>query len=270
VGRNNKKLFMMKMKIAFLALIGFLVSCSNPNKVYIEKVKQKVKEDALGVEVNYKSLTFDWTDTLYVREKISEFEKVFGERLNVIIDFEYFVKDNFEKGKIFSKSYLTKSRLEELRNWEKNERGIPFDKEYEDYYAFAFDNRGASAWVSQLCNQIEETDSLLNVYEDIEEGDLSLLKNSLWYYKRIDNFHSKLNPEPQLWAQISDELDFLRETKSKIDSLSAIGADKVIYYKALNMYKINNPFLNGAEQEIKQYFLFDADLNIIGREDFVK
>lgn len=41
-----------------------MASCSSPNKEYIEKIKQQVKEDALGVEMNYKNISFEWTDTL--------------------------------------------------------------------------------------------------------------------------------------------------------------------------------------------------------------
>ncbi len=259
----------MKKNLIILGLLGIIASCSNPNKEYIEKIKQQVKEDALGVEMNYKNISFEWTDTLFVGEKISELDKSFSERLSVILNLEYYAKDNFEKGKLFSLSYLTKNRLEQLRNWEKNNRGIPFNKEYNDYYKFAFDNRDASAWISELCNQIEETDSLLSEYDKLEEGNLFLLKNVLWYYNRIDNYHSNHKPE-SLWSTISEEIDALKEIKEEIDSLTIIGSDKVIHYKALNTYKINNPIFNGAEQELKRYFLFDSNLNIIGKEDFEK
>lgn len=260
---------MKKINIIALGLIGLLIGCSNPNQEYIEKIKQQVKEDAMGVEMNYENITFLWTDTLFVKEKLEKLQATYKERVNTILDIEFYVQDNFEKGKIFSGQYLTKKRVEELRNWEKNNRGIPFNKEYNDYYKFAFANRNASKWISELCNQIEETDSLLNEFENIEEGNLQLINNVLWYYNRIDNYNSNHKPNA-IWEKVSIELGELKELKVEIDSLSILNPDKVIYYKSLNTYKINNPILNGAEQELKKYFLFDDQFNIIGKEDFKK
>jgi len=166
-------------------------------------------------------------------------------------------------------NYLTKNRVEELRNWEKNNRGIPFNKEYNDYYKFAFANRDASKWISELCNQIEETDNLLSDFENIEEGNLRLINNVLWYYDRIDNYNSNHKPNA-IWEKVSAKLGELKGFKVVIDSLSILNSDKVIYYKSLNTYKINNPMLNGAEQELTKYFLFDDQFNIIGKEEFKK
>lgn len=260
---------MKNSKLIIAGLVGLTLGCSNPNKEYIDKIKQQVKEDALGVELNYKSQEFRWTDTLFVKEKLSEINQDFKERVNAILDLEYFTRDNYDRGNIFSKKYLTKDRVEQLRNWEKNNRGIPFNREYNDYYQFAFANRELSAWVSELCSQIEETDSLLNVYEYLEEGNLSLIENVLWYYNRMDVYHSNNNPN-KIWSTVSTELGQLKENKAVIDSLSGVNPNQVIYYKALNTYKINNPMLNSAEQELKKYFLFDDKFNITGKEDFSK
>jgi hypothetical protein len=259
----------MKKNLFILGLLGILGACSNPDKEFIEKIKLEVKKDAFGLELNYKNISFEWTDTLIVSEKVSEFEMNYQERLDLILNLEYYVKDNYKNGKLFSLTYLTKNRLEELRNWEKNNRGIPFNKEYNDYYQFAFSNRNASKWISELCDQIEETDRLLNEYDKLEEGNLQLIKNVLWYYNRIDNYRSNHNPN-EIWGAIFEEINLLEEINSKIDSLTIMGLDKVIHYRALNTYKINNPIFNGAEQELKKYFLFDSNLNIIGKVDFEK
>ena len=73
-----------------------------------------------------------------------------------------------------------------------------------------------------------------------------------------------------MWSKVLSELENLKLIKNEIDSLSKFDSDKVIYYKAFNIYIINNPLLNEAEQEIKKYFLFGSNLNIIGKEDFEK
>lgn len=220
---------MKKINLIALLFAGLAISCSNPNKEYIEKIKLKVKEDVMGVEMHYKNINFQWTDTLFVKERLSEIKQNYNDRLNTVLDLEYYAKDNFEKGKVFSKSYLTKNRVEQLRNWEKNNRGIPFNKEYKDYYKFAFTNRDASEWISELCAQIEETDSLLNNYESIKEGNLKLLENVLWYYIRINDYYSNHNPD-EIWTKVSAEFAQLREMEVKIDSLSTLNPEQVIYY----------------------------------------
>ena len=260
---------MKKINFIALGIIGLTISCSNPDKEYIGKIKQQVKEDAMGIEMNYENINFQWSDTLFVKERLGEFQENYENRLNTVLGLEYYVQDNFEKGKIFSKKYLTKKRVAELRNWEKNIRGIPFNKDYKDYYKYAFAKRDASNWLSELCDQIEETDSLLGKYKSIEEGNLQLIGNILWYYDRIDSYKSNNKPNV-IWNKVSTELGELKEIKTEIDSLSLLNPDKVIYYKALNTYKINNPILNGAEQELKKYFLFDDQSNITGKENFKK
>ena len=260
---------MKKTNLITLLILTLMVSCSNPNQEFIEKIEVQIKEDALGVDLNYENISFEWADTLFVKEQLSELQINFEEALDNIINLDYHVQDNFEKGKIFSQLYLSKSRIEELRNWEKNTRGIPFNDEYNDYYQFAFANRDGSKWISELCTQIEETDVLLQKFESIKEGDLALLKNVLWYYTRIDNFNSNGSPN-KIWAKISTALEELTAIDVKVDSLLNINPNKVIHYKGFNKYKIINPLLNNASIEVERYFIFDNELKIIGKMDLTK
>lgn len=109
----------------------------------------------------------------------------------------------------------------------------------------------------------------MNNYTQIDEGDITLLENILWYYKRIENYQSNNNPE-EIWSNLTTILEEIRRNKSQIDSLSSLEPNQVIYYKSLNTFKINNPIFNGAEQELKQYFIFDTNFNIIERIDYKK
>jgi hypothetical protein len=118
------------------------------------------------------------------------------------------------------------------------------------------------SWISELCNQIEETDSLLSVYDEINEGNLDLFQNSLWYYEHIDNYVSNGNPS-QIWAKVLNELTELRQINLDLEGLLKLEPNKVINYKASNIYKINNPLLNGAEQEVNNTVLFNSELEII-------
>jgi hypothetical protein len=270
---------MRKSNILTFAIAAMTLGCANPNAEYIEKINKQVKEDAMGVELNYENIQFQWTDTLRVGEKLASLDEQFNERLKSIMEIEFYVKDNFEKGKIFTKDYLTKDRFTELRNWEltvRNSNENSYDGQgslgsdnHKDYFEYAFANREASSWLSELCNQIEETDSLLTIYDELEDGNLGMIQNALWFYKRIESYHTDLKPS-DLWDKVGTELTELKELKTEIDSLTSLDPLQVIHYKALNTYKINNPELNGAEQELKRYFIFNAQYKIIGKEDAEK
>ncbi|MCL7754998.1 hypothetical protein [Polaribacter sp. Z022] len=265
---------MKNYKPILLILFSLFISCSDKNQEHLEKVKQRVKEDALGVDMKYKNIEFQWIDTLFVKEKLTSLKKINNTEIQSILDTEYFVKDNFKTGKLFTKEYLTKERIIELRNWEtkvahSDNSGYYKKQGYKDYLDFAFKNRNASKSISELCNQIEKTDKLLEKYNKIENGDLELIENSLWYYKRIDDFESNNKPE-KLWSNLYSKLETIKSNQILIDSLSKLNPDQIIQYKSLNKFTINNPILNGAEQELKEYFIFDKDFNITERIDFKK
>lgn len=194
-------------RLILILLIGTIYSCSSSNKEYIDIIKQQLKDDSQGLELNYKNLEFKWVDTLKVHEKLLDYEQDFKNGINEILAIDYYVKDNFKEGKLFSKVYLTYDRLNELRNWERNRRNessmesakVINDEsiyKFQDYYEYAFENRTASSWLIRLCAQIERTDSLLKNYNELEEGNIDLMKTALWYYNRIDDFHSNHNPDP--------------------------------------------------------------------------
>ncbi len=262
---------MKKTKILLIGLLALIFGCSNPNSEFIDKVKQYVKEDAMGIELNYKNLEFKWIDTLYVKDELATLNENFNERLKTIKDIEFYFKDNFEKGRIFTKSYLTKDRLVEIRNFQNKVRDYLYkDNEYKSYYDWLFDKDNCdSEWCNTLRNEIEYMDSLIKNYKDFNDNDLNFLKSICWHYKYIDSYYSKKNPDA-IWDKVDNEISDLKELKAKIDSLSDLDPDNVIHYKALNIYKVNNPMLNGVEQEIKRYFIFNSEHDIIGKKDFEK
>ena len=61
---------MKKLIYLFLALT--ILACgSDSNQVYIDKVKQQVNKDAMGVEMKYKNVSFEWVDTLTVKKQLA-------------------------------------------------------------------------------------------------------------------------------------------------------------------------------------------------------
>jgi hypothetical protein len=179
------------------------------------------------------------------------------------------VKDNFEKGKIFSKNYLTKERLTEIRNFQNDVRESMYPSDgYKNYYDWLLEEKNCdSEWCKRLRKEIIFLDSVIQNFENFYHSDLNFLKAICWHYKYIDSYYSNKNPDP-IWEKIEAEIIDLSIVKSSLDSLAILEPEKVIYYKALNTYKINNPIFNGAEQEIKRYFFFNSNKEIIGREEF--
>lgn len=266
----------MRIFPSLMLILSFIVfGCSDPNNKYIEKVKKRVKDDAIGVELNYKSISFNWIDTLYVREIQTELNNEYNKHKNTILKTELKIKD-IGRGKVFSKSFLTTEKYTELRNWEKNV-GHPnvyswgstaswVEDGYKDYYEFAFANRSKSIWLEELCVQINQTDSLLAVYDKIEDGDLVFTENVLWFYKGIAHFHNQKNYS-KLFKLISKTIGEMKKIKTKTDSLSTLNPEQIINYTAQNIYTINNPLLNGAEQELKVNFIFNSNFEIVDREN---
>lgn len=247
------------------SLVLALVGCTNPNEEYIETIRLHIKTEANGVEMNYESLEFKWIDTLHVHEQVTALTQLYADNLKAVIGLETFIKDDFIPGKVFSKNYLTLDRFKQLRDWEKIIRGVPFDEEFSDYYAFAFSNRTSSPFISELCDQLEKSDSLIQHFESIEEGNLALLSNVLWYYQRIDYYESNGQPNP-IWDTVRSALNDLNAIQQSIDSLSQMDPQQVLEYKAYNAYQVNNPAYNGALQEVKKNYIFNPTFSIIGEE----
>ena len=238
-------------KIIIILLIVPMISCTevNPN---LDKIKVKVKEDAMGVEMNYKSISFNWVDTLSVGKQIAKTTAKYDDGINTILNNNYYSED-----------ILTKKALMKLRGFEDRVRGST-PKGYKSYEAFAFANRDASPFISALCNQYEETDRILSDWDNLEKGDLSLIRVATWFYEREDSFNGNSRGD---WSVIIDMVNMLEKLQSEAKLLSERDSNEVIEYKAYNVYTITNPLLNGAEVEVKKYFIFDNELNIIRTED---
>ena len=246
---------MKKLIYLFLALL--IVSCSSDsNQVHIDKVKQQVKKSAMGVEMNYKNITFKWVDTLTVKKQLTIFNTEYEKGISVIINSPYFSKD-----------VLTKKELISLRSWENGIRDTPFKydgKKYKNYEGFAFANRDMSSFIADLCNQFEISDKLIKNWDNLGEGNLELIKNANWYYQRKANYNGT---SEDFFTSITTLVEALEELQTEIGSLSDLNPNDIIEVKALNNYKINNPLLNGAEVDITKYFIFDKDYNVIRTED---
>jgi hypothetical protein len=257
-------LFRVSKKIQLLSLSFIILSsCSNQNDSYIDAIKENVKRNASGVELNYQSIEFKWIDTLTVGERTNQIEGIKKGFNNDFLAIEAIVSD-FDYGKLFSLEYLTKEKLIELREWERIKR-----KEFnpkQDYYQFAEDNKDKSEWLQKLLIQLKQTDSLITNYDQISEGNSTLIKNALNYYKRIDQYYGDEN-NSKLWSQVELRLDSIQKMDVEIQRLTALEDSDIIHLKAFNKYSIINPLLNNAKVEIQKYYFFDKKGLLIGSEE---
>lgn len=217
------------------------------NEQHTEKIRQRVKEDALGLEMNYKSISFEWQDTLYVSEVIKSIQ-------NLVVSLP-----DVESVEIFSDEFITKENLLKLRNWEDNKRGVPFNKEYRLYTDFAKNNTDKSAWLKELSDRIAKTDEILSKWDSVSvvENNSIVWLHLIEYYRTIDKFYTSRPQLTELW----DELE------AQINNIKGKAPNDVVSYRALNVFTINNPAFNSVEQELKQYFVFNSDFEIIDRLD---
>lgn len=255
----------MIKKYSLIFIVFYLVTgCSDPNQPYIDSIREKVQSDAMGFDLNYQSIEFNWVDTLKINDKINRLETAYSEKLKEILDLEYHVYDNHERDYIFSKKYISEQRLLELRNWEDNMRGMPFN-EYDNYTEFAFSNRNQSEWLQNYTSTVEKTDKLINKYESLNDGNLELIRNAVFYYERIDSFHNNRNVS-DLWGLVRSQIYTLESLSKEINSWSEKNPNEVIHYVAENKFQINNPMFNNAEQQITDKFYFNKNFEIIKRE----
>ena len=235
---------MTNFKTVITVFFILCVSCSS-NKQYTEKISAKLKADAMGLDLNYKSLEFKFTDTLTVKEQIKNHQDTLSAMCNEINAAELLAPD-----------YLTKEKLIKLRNQEQELRS---DNNYYDKYVFTDEYN--SEWIIELRTQLNRTDSLISIFDALGDCNTGLWKNVIWYNIRRANYYE--NDYIDYWNYMLDKVKEADSYNNKLDSLNNLSPDNVIHYKAFNRYQINNPFVNNTLQEIEAYIYFDENLNII-------
>lgn len=262
---------MRYLKFSILALIA--ISCTNPNEQFTSQIKEKLKKDANGIELNYKSISFNWVDTITNYDSVTSLITV----QNVLK--QQVLEKNIQKilGKefIFSKEYVTVEKLKQWRNfeveWGHPNKSLILNSEaswvkdgYKDYVEFALDNRDLSPFISELCTNINRIDSLITNYDDIDGFCPTLIKTSLWSLWREYTFmgYSKRDELKEIYMETEKIMKEINSLSKSIDELNQLGDEFVHFYIGENKYKINNPFINNAEQELTKKFKFDKTLII--------
>lgn len=232
---------MRKNALSLILLIALAFSsCSDPNAPYTDKIAAFLKKQANGVEIQYKSKSFEFVDTLYAHEKASDLQIEYNERLKGLLSKVETIRDE----------YLTLEKLKKLRNQEQEMRANP------DYYKkVIFSGDCDSDWCEKLKKQLASTDRLISNFDNLPKNDLSLKQNAVWYYKRHAKYYNQSERFSNL-EMIEEGLNRLISIQATSDSLTALGNQHKLHIKALNEYQIVNPMLD-KKQDLKFYFLFD-------------
>ena len=238
---------MKPVKFTLLLLIFTLVSC-NPNKEFIEKISSRLSDDALGVDLHYKSLEFEFIDTLYIGELQTEAQ----DDLSAI-------KHDLGSVPTLSEVSLTLDLLKKLRNQELELRGN------NSYYDFLFSDDCYSDWCETLRNQINQTDKLIEEFPTMTD-ELPYWNNIVWYHIRREQFYGN-SDKVEFWNSVQDAIDEATLLQTKVDSLAAFPENTVVNYTAHNRYEIVNPLLNNVKQTLDEYFIFSKDMELVGRFD---
>lgn len=209
-----------------------MVSCSSPTALYENKIEQIILSESLGADVSYKSLEFEWIDTLTHAKKL---KREIAELVRSEKDYEEILSKNLKENiddmelYLLERMKLSKSNTENFEYW----------------------NNSISEY-RKLLETKSKNDSI-NVAYQIRKS-----KNNFYGFSKYgtDKFNQEL---------YQNEVLFLEWSKSlmKIDSLKEVNPPKgVVHYLARNKYAINNPSSSTELKEIERFFYFDSTLNI--------
>jgi hypothetical protein len=237
--------------LLFFAIITTTCTQYKKEAALIEEYIETI-EEGNRIDLNYKSVALSYVDTLTIGKRKAELVNSIQEIKDHFLSHNKPVVSHLIdiEGDIFTKSFLTKEKLQELREWERQARKRN-DPNY-DYYAFLFTEDCYSAWCEELRNQLTKTDEYVENYDSIQDGDLDFINHIAWYYKRIDQFGSNGATDPA-WEErimLIDSGLALEEHLSKFTDDDS----QVIHYVLENTYTILNPALN-TKQELTEKFL---------------
>lgn len=237
----------MKKSTYFLCgIILFLVSC-NSNKEYLEKIKEKINSDAMGFDLKYRSIDFQFRDTIYIKDIKDSLLLVINRTLaplqrdsDFIIDLDTPVRLKKIKEKIINKEKI----LDKF-----------YSLEGKSYHQMDIVVKELLVTIDSICANFS-----------IKSNQYFILKTVI-KYRENQATRLKLYDIASSYNKLKEEIDKAEINNKTIDSLSAFSEIKPAYYKAYNKYTINNPLFGGTKQTLESVFVFDESKNLIERID---
>jgi len=219
------------------SLIILTISCSNPNKEFIDKLKEQKANNELGLDLKYKVIKLEVLDTLYNQELADSLQLTLNNNLN---DFKQLDmnKEDFIK---FKNQELV---FRDDKNYYKN---VVFNDEY------------SSEWLRELKVILERTDKLLSNYDSTNILDKAELYT--WYSRRYWDFNENTKYKNS-FNNYYEEIIELKGLEKEISTLKE-APNKIVHYKTKVNFEQVNPLLNNAKQNLTEVKLFDESKNLI-------
>lgn len=243
-------------RIVFLLIpISIIFSCSpepSQQELLIADYVQTIGDTK--TDLSFELISFQWSDTLYQREITSEVRaNVADSRSNnwELIELEVKGIDRYYDYAI-----------------NKNEDFIKSTNEYIAGYR----RMGVTDQVDQLKQNVIDAKKQIQELDSSRTSHIELLNKSAgdsvqaaYLVRKLENLsYSISNPESTRREEIL--YDWVKNINS-LDSLESLKQDSILSMTAKVLYKIKNPILNNAEQQISKTFIFNSSGNeILGAE----
>jgi hypothetical protein len=225
-------------KLVFLLTILFFCGCSkSPLEQSLEKY---VIDRADGIDMKYKLISYDYIDTLTVKNMIDSI----SEELPIM-------KSNPD--------------LEDFKK-KRNQEFVEFrtDPNYEEQIMRG-NLKDASDWCTEIRVITEKADSLISNWNKVDRYSYDYNYLYWWYQKRSADFNMY---DYDLAGQINTAFNIIKESKEKFNLLSSLldkPKDDVYFYVVSHTYSIINPLIKKKITQTDNVY-FDANHNYVKYE----
>lgn len=237
-------------KILFLLVasitISGLSSCSTDR--YKEQLKQYVITKADGADINYKLISLEVIDTIYIGERIDSIELRMQNSFGINKAMRY-TKDNYKEYR--DREFMVFN--ENMNNYEEDVlRGKLKD---------------AFPWYTEIREITETADSLLANWDKVDQYSYEFNRTLVWYSIRMFQFYNRNDENITVGKYLLDEIITNKSLFTERDSLLKLNARENIYkIKVRHKYSILNPLFN-KRLELKSLTYFDKDGKLLETED---
>lgn len=233
IKKQTKYKMIMKKILFFAFAVLFLCGCSESQ--IEQSLKKYVIDHANGVDVKYRLISYEFIDTVTVKDMIDSLSSVLP-----IMESEPQLDD------------FIKKRNQEFEDFRKGEN-------YEEKI-MSGELKDASEWCTEIRIITEKADSLIENWDKVTKYSYDYNYLYWWYMKRAAEFYQF---EYDLSSDINSSFHSVEKGKDKFKELNSIlnsPKDSVCGYTVLHKYSINNP-ITSSKTNISNKVYFDSNMN---------
>lgn len=236
---------MKKTILVTSIFICCLSSCSTNN--YKKQLKQNVVTKSDGVDIDYKLISLEVIDTIYIGERIDSIELEMQNSFGINKTMQY-TKDDYKEYRNREFSVFR----ENMSNYEEDVlRGKLKD---------------ASPWCTEIREITETADSLLVNWNKVDQYSYEFNRTLVWYSIRMSQFYNLKEENITVGKYLLDKIITNKGLFTERDSLSKLNNRESIYkIRFHHKYSIFNPLVN-KKLELNQLAYFDKNGKLLETE----